>query len=159
MLDLTTIKTLQQQTTESLLKFHVAEALQGVVAMARESKDRNLITAAEKEECDYHHMLTFLQSNGSDAERGRMQKQLVWRLICIVDNAARAMRLWHGKDYYSKANKPFEDKTIDETSEELWREWEKQLGMVERYETQDLIFDFIWTMPQLKPYLHVLRIK
>lgn len=151
MLDLTTIKTLQQQTTESLLKFHVAEALQGVVAMARESKDRNLITAAEKEECDYHHMLTFLQSNGSDAERGRMQKQLVWRLLCIVDNAARIMRLWHGKDYYSKANKPFEGKTIDEASEELWREWEKQLGMVERYETQDLIFDFIWTMPQLKP--------
>lgn len=119
--------------------------------MARECRDRELISTAEKIECDYHHMLTFLQANGSDDERGRMQEQLVLRLLRIVDKAARTMRLWHDKDLYSKAFKSFEGKTLDEAAEELWNRWEKELGMVERYDTQDLIFDLIWTMPLLNP--------
>lgn len=151
MLDIKTTKALHQQTTELLIKFHVAEALQGVVTMARESKDRDLISAAEKEEGDYHHMLSFLQAKGPDKERGRMQDQLIKRLLQILDNSTRTIRLWHKKDLYAKTYNAFEGKTFEEVTNELWDKWDKELGKVERYDTQDLIFDFIWTMPQLKP--------
>lgn len=150
MLDPTTTKALRKQTTEALLDLHIAEGLQGVIALARESKDWNLIGTAEKEECDYHHMLAFLQMKGTDNERGHIQDFLATRLLGIVDDAARSMRLWHNKDQYAKAQKPFEGKTLDEAAEELWNKWEKEIGTVERYETQDIIFDFIWTMPRLK---------
>ena len=147
MIDLSTLNAIHRQATESLQAYRIAEGLRGLDVLMQECQDQQLAREAEAAELDYSRMLDFLAEGGHDDNHPSIQDELVRRLLRTLDATARQVRLQKAEDLYGKAHLRLVQSFGTEAANILRMQWNEQQGMTERYETEDLLFDLLWTMP------------
>lgn len=148
MIDISTLNAIHKQTTEALQNYRIAEALRGLEVLTQECQDRQLALEAEAARLDYARMLDFLAEGGRDEKHSDIHDKMVKRLLHTLDATTRQIRLQKGEDLYSKAFARLTNTYGQESSQILRLQWNEQQGMTERYETQDLLFDLLWTSPR-----------
>ncbi len=147
MIDNATLKVLHRQVTDLLLKYQLAEGLEGIGLVTRECSDQQLSRSLESLRLSYFQMLDFLEQGGKDAQRSLIQDNLQREAFRILNGAARQIRIERTEDYYGKAYRRLYLSLGDSATSVLRSEWSRQQGTAERYDTQDLLFDLLWTMP------------
>ncbi len=147
MIDISTLYAIHQQATEALLDFRIAEGLRGLSVLMQECEDQQLARETEAATQDYERMMDFLAQGGQDDKHSEVQDSLVRHLLRTLDATVRQIRIQKAEDLYSKAFVRLRNNFGSELADALRRQWNNQQGMTERYETQDLLFDLLWTMP------------
>ena len=147
MIDNATLKVLHQQVSDLLLNFQLADGLEGIALVTRECSDQQLTRSLESLSLSYNKMLDFLEQNGKDENRSQIQDELQKEAFRILNSAVRQVRIERAEDIYGKSYKRLILTYGESVCQILQEEWNRQQGMTERYETQDLIFDLLWTMP------------
>jgi len=147
MIDNDTLKSIHQQVTDLLLTFQLNDALEGIGLVTRECADQQLARSLESVSNSYQLMLDFLRDDGQDEKRGEIQRELQHEGFRILNSASRLVRIRLREDTYSKSYNNLFAKYGPEPSVSLREEWEKLQGMTERYDTEDHIFNLLWTMP------------
>ncbi len=147
MIDESTLKAIHQQATEALLDYRIAEGLHGVAVLMQECADQQLARSLEAIRLDYEGMMDFLAEGGKDEARSSIQKSMMARALYTLDSTSRAIRLQRGEDLYAQAWTRLFATYGPDVKQALRLQWMSQQGMTERYETQDLLFDLLWTMP------------
>ena len=147
MIDNATLKVLHQQVSDLLLNFQLADGLEGIALVTRECSDQQLTRSLESLSLSYNKMLDFLEQNGKDENRSQIQDELQREAFRILNSAVRQVRIERAEDIYCKSYKRLILTYGENVCQILQEEWNRQQGMTERYETQDLIFDLLWTMP------------
>ena len=147
MIDESTLKAIHQQTTEALLDFRIAEGLHGMAVLMQECANQQLARTLESIRLDYDGMMDFLATGGKDEAHGEIQKNLIVQALHTLDSTSRAIRIQRREDLYAKAWARLYATYGPDVTQALRLQWKTQQGMTERYETQDLLFDHLWTMP------------
>lgn len=148
MIDESTLKAIHKQASEALMDYHIAEGLHGMSVLMQECADQQLARTLESIRLDYDGMMDFLSEGGTDEAHTRIQESLVQQALHVLDSISRAIRLQQGEDLYAQAYSRLFATYGPDITQALRLQWKAQQGMTERYETQDLLFDLLWTMPQ-----------
>lgn len=147
MTDLSTLNVIRQQAADALLDFRISEGLFGLEALMRECPDQQQANALENLRESYTQMLHFLSQGGHDEERAEIQDRLVRQALHTLDSATRLIRLARREDLYSHAHHQLFLVAGSEPTAFVLQQWNERQGTAERYETQDLLFDLLWTAP------------
>lgn len=147
MTDLSTLNVIRQQAADALLSYRISEGLFGLEALMRECPDQQLSNALENIRDSYTQMLHFLSQGGHDEERADIQDRLVRQALHTLDSAARLIRLSRREDLYAHAHHQLFLLGGQDAAPYVLQQWDAQQGTAERYETQDLLFDLLWTAP------------
>ena len=147
MIDNATLKVLHRQVSDLLLSYHLADGLEGIGLVTRECNDQQQARSLESLSLNYDKMLDFLEQNGKDDNRSQIQDELQREAFHILNSAVRQVRIERAEDTYGRSYKRLILTYGENVRQFLRDEWNRQQGMTERYETQDLIFDLLWTMP------------
>ncbi len=140
------------QTTISLLQNeHISEALTALQALAQECMDGQMSRELDEIQTNYHHMLDFLASGGTDANRALVQKQLACRTLRLAYRMDRHVRLKTATDHYAKAYTALCTKYTDQITDTLMQKWNESVDVEERLDLQDDIFDLLWTDGEWTP--------
>ena len=76
MIDNATMKVLHRQVSDLLLNFQLADGLEGIGLVTRECSDQQLTRSLESLSLSYNKMLDFLEQNGKDENRSKIQDEL-----------------------------------------------------------------------------------
>lgn len=147
MIDNATLKALHRQVSELLLDYRLSEGLEGIGLVTRECSDRQLSRSLETLTLSYGKMMDFLGQDGKDENRSRIQDELQRNAFSLLNAAVRQTRVEHAEDIYGKTRRLLLFDFGEDAGRILQERWNREQGMTERYETQDRIFDLLWTMP------------
>ena len=144
-------KTLRLITQNGLQMFALGRTLDGIAALRTLlpycATETIIYAEAESLEKNYHHMLSFLRHGGDDQKRGEVQAKIQKQGIALLEQANRAIRLSLNSDHYSKAWSRLRESYGDANQARLLDRWNSLLTPEETGETQDDLFDLLWTSP------------
>ena len=136
-------KTLHLITQNGLEAFALGRILDGIAALHTLlpycATETIICAEAESLEKNYQYMLSFLRKGGEDQERGEVLEKIQQQGIVLLMQASRAIRISQGIDHYSKTFANLPPNILDK--------WSSLLTPEEIGETQDDLFDLLWTSP------------
>ena len=145
------IKTLNRILRESLHAFADGRILDGIddlrMLLPYCTEDATVGAEIMSIEENYNHMLSFLRDGGNDDGRHRVQEKIRLRGLTLTLQACRAIRLNIGEDHYGKTWRRLHDTYGTEARKAVFAKWQSLLTPEERCETQDDVFDILWTEP------------
>ena len=138
------LKTLRLITQNGLQAFALGRILDGIAALrtllpycATETIIRAEVESLEK---NYHYMLSFLRKGGADEQRSEVQAKIQRQGVALLEQASRAIRISLNSDPYCKALSHVKEA-------DLLDKWNSLLTPEETSDTQDDLFDLLWTSP------------
>lgn len=134
---------LYKSAVSALLDFRTSEAINQVSQLAFLSKNQMLITTVNMLGEDYRHMLDFINSGGKDHEHILIQRNLTKRLLELLDQIAREVRLQDIQDTYARiftSTRPL-NSTLQEILQERIEGRQTPLSM----SIQQNLFNALWT--------------
>ena len=152
------LKTLRLITQNGIQNFATGRILDGIAALRTLlpycATETIIHAEAESLEENYRHMLSFLRKGGNDEKRSEVQTKIQRQGVALLEQASRAIRLNINSDLYSTrgqgAGSKEQEKTLPPYKDELERVLEAWNGLLtpeEIGETQDDLFDLLWTSP------------
>lgn len=148
MLDL---KTLRLITQNGMQAFALGRILDGIAAlrtlMPYCATETIICAEIESLEENYLHMLSFLRQGGDDPKRSKVQAKIQKQGIALMEQANRAIRLSLNSDHYSKALSRLQEIYGDPATTRVLEKWNSLLTPEETSDTQDDLFDLLWTFP------------
>ena len=145
------IKTLRFITQNGLQSFAIGRILDGIAAlhtlMPYCATETIICAEAESLEKNYHYMLSFLRQGGNDKKHSEVQAKIQRQGISLLEQASRAIRISLKGDLYSKALTQLQETYGKQIRSAVLEKWSSLLTPEEITETQDDLFDLIWTLP------------
>ena len=142
-------KTLRLITQSGLQAFAQGRILDGIAVlrtlMPYCSAETIISAEAESLEANYHHMLSFLRRGGDDQKRGEVQTKIQKQGIALLGQTNRAIRIGLNSDQYSKALTHLRETYGKPAQSPLLEKWGSLLTPEETSDTQDDLFDLLWT--------------
>lgn len=141
MLDLKTLRLITQNGLQAFAQGHILDGIDALRTLLPYCSTETIICAeAESLEKNYHYMLSFLRKGGDDGQRSEVQAKIQRQGIVLLEQACRAIRISLNSDTYCK--------TLSQVKEnDLLDRWNSLLTPEETNDTQDDLFDLLWTAP------------
>lgn len=144
-------KTLSNIHRNGLTAFSEGRILDGIAALKGLTPycaaEVGISAEAASLEDSYRCMLTFLRSGGSDQQRSQVQNKIERQGIQLLQKASRLIRLTQDDGHYSQAHTRLLELYSEAMQDELTAKWGRLLTPEERSDTQDDLFDLLWTSP------------
>lgn len=138
------LKTLRLITQNGLQAFALGRILDGIAALRTLlpycATETIICAEVEGLEKNYHYMLSFLRQGGDDEKRSEVQAKIQRQGVVLLEQASRAIRISLNSDPYCKALSRVK-------GADLLDKWNSLLTPEEISDTQDDLFDLLWTSP------------
>lgn len=141
MIDLKTLRLITQNGLQAFAQGWILDGIDVLRTLLPYCATETIICAeAESLEKNYHYMLSFLRKGGDDEKRSEVQEKIQRQGIVLLEQASRSIRISLNSDPYCKA--------LSHVNEaELLKKWNSLLTPEETSDTQDDLFDLLWTSP------------
>lgn len=144
-------KTLRLITQTGLQAFALGRTLDGIAALRTLvpycATEAIICAEVESLEKNYHHMLSFLRHGGDDQKRSEVQAKIQKKGIALLEQTNRSIRISLNSDHYGKTINHLQEIYGKPVQSVLLEKWSSLLTPEEISETQDDLFDLIWTLP------------
>ena len=152
MIDAKTLNFIQQDALAAFAKGHILNGIAGLrMLLPYCTADTVARAEAESLEQSYNSMLSFLRNGGSDSSRHRVQLDIQKRGMALAMQTCRTIRLRLNDDHYGKAFNRLNETYGEQAQEAVLEKWNSLLTPEETCDTQDDLFDLIWTAPLWTP--------
>lgn len=149
-MDLKTLENITDSCKKLLTERSVGSAIEQLIVISRYCSDSQIISQAEELKENYRSMLTFLANGGKDENRAQTKQDINRKALEILRTAHRNIRIQEPHTHYSKAFSELSSKYGNDAEAELLCKWSTTLPTEEQMETQDHLFNLIWTSPLWK---------
>ena len=141
MIDLKTLRLITQNGLQAFAQGWILDGIDVLRTLLPYCATETIICAeAESLEKNYHYMLSFLRKGGDDEKRSEVQAKIQRQGVILLEQASRSIRISLNSDPYCKA--------LSHVNEaELLKKWNSLLTPEETSDTQDDLFDLLWTSP------------
>lgn len=141
MIDLKTLRLITQNGLQAFAQGWILDGIDVLRTLLPYCATETIICAeAESLEKNYHYMLSFLRKGGDDEKRSEVQEKIQRQGVVLLEQASRSIRISLNSDPYCKA--------LSHVNEaELLKKWNSLLTPEETSDTQDDLFDLLWTSP------------
>ena len=141
MIDLKTLRLITQNGLQAFAQGWILDGIDVLRTLLPYCATETIICAeAESLEKNYHYMLSFLRKGGDDEKRSEVQEKIQRQGVVLLEQASRSIRISLNSDPYCKA--------LSHVNEaELLQKWNSLLTPEETSDTQDDLFDLLWTSP------------